>query len=265
MAEKRKRSNANANAVHAGAAKQQPSASVKQQNKTKKQKTGPLKKQPKQQPEKPAAPIRAGSNWLALKANIQHKGKKFSSGEKKTDLDVQAAKQRIKLDKQTKRKQAKSAEWIDNSQIVAMDCEMVGVGLSGKQSALARCSIVDFNGEVLYDKHVRPAEKITGKRATHLLALGTLWLTLSSALRLQTSERMSVASAHTRSRTPSLSSRFVQPCCRMIKPRTDDAFCYLLPVLEGGGQGHEGQDRGRPCAEKRFPGADVRSAQEHDP
>lgn len=169
MAEKRKRSNANANvAAKGGPAKQQTSASVKQQNKTKKQKTGPLKKQPKPQSEKtetPAAPIRAGSNWLALKANIQQKGKKFSSGEKKTDLDVQAAKQRIKLDKQTKRKQAKSAEWIDNSQIVAMDCEMVGVGLSGKQSALARCSIVDYNGEVLYDKHVRPAEKITGRKA----------------------------------------------------------------------------------------------------
>ena len=28
------------------------------------------------------------------------------------------------------------------SNIVALDCEMVGIGLSGKQSALARCSIV---------------------------------------------------------------------------------------------------------------------------
>jgi RNA exonuclease 4 len=28
--------------------------------------------------------------------------------------------------------------------IIAMDCEMVGIGLTGKQSALARCSIVRF-------------------------------------------------------------------------------------------------------------------------
>lgn len=162
MAEKRKRASVNAKAAANAGAKQE-STSVKQQNKSKKQKTATLKKQQQQhETEKSAAPIRANYNWLALKANIQHKAKKFSSGEKKTDLDVQAAKQRIKLDKHTKRKQAKSAEWIDNSQIVAMDCEMVGVGLSGKQSALARCSIVDFNGEVLYDKHVRPAEKITG-------------------------------------------------------------------------------------------------------
>lgn len=37
------------------------------------------------------------------------------------------------------------------SKYVALDCEMVGVGLDGKRSMLARCSIVDFDGEVLLD------------------------------------------------------------------------------------------------------------------
>jgi len=47
---------------------------------------------------------------------------------------------------------------------VAMDCEMVGVGPAGAMSALARCSIVDFAGNVLYDKHVRPVEKVVDYR-----------------------------------------------------------------------------------------------------
>lgn len=44
-----------------------------------------------------------------------------------------------------------------------MDCEMVGVG-PGRQSGLARCSIVDFHGSVLYDEFIRPEGKITDYR-----------------------------------------------------------------------------------------------------
>ena len=36
--------------------------------------------------------------------------------------------------------------------VVAMDCEMVGVGPSGTCSVLARVSIVDCEGKVLLDK-----------------------------------------------------------------------------------------------------------------
>lgn len=54
--------------------------------------------------------------------------------------------------------------------IVAMDCEMVGVGPSGTQSALARVSIVDGNGNVLLDRFVRPKEKVTDPR-THVTGI----------------------------------------------------------------------------------------------
>lgn len=37
------------------------------------------------------------------------------------------------------------------------------MGLGGKRSALARVTLVDFDGEVIYDQHVRPNEKITGE------------------------------------------------------------------------------------------------------
>lgn len=47
--------------------------------------------------------------------------------------------------------------------IVALDCEMVGVGKS-KKGSLARCSIVDYNGNVLYDQYVKPRKKVTDYR-----------------------------------------------------------------------------------------------------
>ncbi|RLN98773.1 hypothetical protein BBJ28_00016251 [Nothophytophthora sp. Chile5] len=115
----------------------------------------------------------ANSNWLALKSKIQQQNhhrpaaKGGKTVEKKHDLDVRAHKQRAKQEKQTRRQQERTAEWVDNSRIVAMDCEMVGVGLSGKTSVLARCSIVDYDGAVLYDKYVRPVEKVTDYR-THV-------------------------------------------------------------------------------------------------
>lgn len=50
------------------------------------------------------------------------------------------------------------------SHVLAMDCEMVGVGPGGKESALARVSIVDARGEVVLDTHVVVAEPVTDYR-----------------------------------------------------------------------------------------------------
>ncbi|XP_021232379.1 interferon-stimulated 20 kDa exonuclease-like 2 isoform X1 [Numida meleagris] len=50
------------------------------------------------------------------------------------------------------------------SKFVAIDCEMVGTGPGGRNSDLARCSIVDYEGDVLYDRYVRPAEPIVDYR-----------------------------------------------------------------------------------------------------
>ena len=58
--------------------------------------------------------------------------------------------------------------------VLAVDCEMVGVGADDR-SALARCSIVDSHGEVIYDSYVRPPlpvrtyrTKYSGIRKRHL-------------------------------------------------------------------------------------------------
>lgn len=47
---------------------------------------------------------------------------------------------------------------------VAMDCEMVGVGPDGEESILARVSIVNHFGKCIYDKFVKPTEKVTDYR-----------------------------------------------------------------------------------------------------
>ncbi|XP_041030818.1 apoptosis-enhancing nuclease-like isoform X2 [Carcharodon carcharias] len=47
---------------------------------------------------------------------------------------------------------------------VAIDCEMVGTGPCGRNTEVARCSIVNYQGDVIYDKYVKPEHPITDYR-----------------------------------------------------------------------------------------------------
>lgn len=47
---------------------------------------------------------------------------------------------------------------------MAIDCEMVGAGPKGHISQLARCSIVSYDGDVVYDKFIRPPMPVTDYR-----------------------------------------------------------------------------------------------------
>ncbi|SCV68010.1 BQ2448_131 [Microbotryum intermedium] len=59
----------------------------------------------------------------------------------------------------------KVAGWqMDVGQYLAIDCEMVGVGPEGVESTLARVSIVNYHGHVMYDSFVKPREKVTDYR-----------------------------------------------------------------------------------------------------
>ena len=49
-------------------------------------------------------------------------------------------------------------------EVVGMDCEMVGVKTGVRKQAVARCSIVDSDGKVLYDEYIKPDELITDYR-----------------------------------------------------------------------------------------------------
>ncbi|KAF8599926.1 ribonuclease H-like protein [Ceratobasidium sp. AG-I] len=50
---------------------------------------------------------------------------------------------------------------------LALDCEMVGVGEDGKESSLARASVVDFHGRVVLDEFVQQRERVTDYRTQY--------------------------------------------------------------------------------------------------
>ncbi|CAB9517807.1 Interferon-stimulated 20 kDa exonuclease-like 2 [Seminavis robusta] len=52
----------------------------------------------------------------------------------------------------------------DESLFVALDCEMVGVGLDGKQSALARVTIINWHGDVLMDEYIHQEREVADYR-----------------------------------------------------------------------------------------------------
>lgn len=81
------------------------------------------------------------------------------------DLLTQHATQQklaAKLSKTTSQNDALPPEV--KSKYVAIDCEMVGVGIDGQKSALARASAVDWDGKVLLDTYVRVQERVTDFR-----------------------------------------------------------------------------------------------------
>lgn len=47
---------------------------------------------------------------------------------------------------------------------LAVDCEMVEVGTSKKESALARVCVVNYLGDVIIDEYVRPEQRISDFR-----------------------------------------------------------------------------------------------------
>jgi len=51
-----------------------------------------------------------------------------------------------------------------SGKFIALDCEMVGVGVEGKESSLARVSIVNYHGAVLLDEIVQQRERVVDYR-----------------------------------------------------------------------------------------------------
>ena len=111
----------------------------------------------------------SGSNWLSLKSKLDEECNNPPGKRKRTDLS-EAAASRDKGDKadagpSQDPKKAVSEE--EKAQYVGLDCEMVGIGSSGKRSVLARACLVNFDGEVIYDSYVRPKEFVTDFRTKY--------------------------------------------------------------------------------------------------
>lgn len=90
---------------------------------------------------------------------------KSSKKIKKNDT-VKQRNRKITQQKQLKAREAAEQEISleEQSRFLALDCEMVGVGEGGLQSALARVSIVDYNNAVLFDTYVKVNEPVTDYR-----------------------------------------------------------------------------------------------------
>lgn len=85
-------------------------------------------------------------NQKQRKNNNQKKNKKQSNQKQKnqkTDQDVPVE---------------------ERSRYVALDCEMVGVGYAGRKSSLARVTVVDWDGRIVWDEFVRQEEEVTDYR-----------------------------------------------------------------------------------------------------
>lgn len=100
-------------------------------------------------------------------ANITHKKVTGANNwksflEKNKSLQV-ANKENDEFSVDVESEDAKSKRKKGNS-IVAIDCEMVGIGEGGKENMLARVSIVDSLGECLYDTFVKPTAPVTDYR-----------------------------------------------------------------------------------------------------
>ncbi len=93
-----------------------------------------------------------------------------------TKKKSQANNQRRRRTKNTKNNKKSSPKVIqfpteltpsEKSQYIALDAEMVGVGPYGQHSRLARITIVNYDGECIYDHHVQVLETVTDYR-THV-------------------------------------------------------------------------------------------------
>jgi hypothetical protein len=100
----------------------------------------------------------AATNWDALRAAMQ--SSKGSEGRKVKwpRLDVTAPPAVPQPDSRAPSATAAL------TRLLAIDCEMVGVGPDGTRSALARVSIVNSAGTVVFDSFVSPEEKVTDYR-----------------------------------------------------------------------------------------------------
>jgi len=132
------------------------------------------------------------SNWKKLLASgdVKHKKKKIpkvdyvkktKDGKKEIWFDIDKG----VLDSTTSKRDALDPKAAGdrkikflNSNVIAIDCEMVGVGFGGKKSVLARATVVSGNGDILLDEFCSSDEKVTDYRT---LISGVRWKDMKNA------------------------------------------------------------------------------------
>ncbi|KAK1608044.1 hypothetical protein QYE76_031717 [Lolium multiflorum] len=125
------------------------------------------KRTPKRKPKKKSAgPSVLNPNWAQLQSKLpastflgKRKRRPAPSPPPQPSPDPDAAEVSAKLEP--------ASDDTSLTKALALDCEMVGVGAGGSKSALARVTLVNSFGNVVYDEYVRPMERIVDYR-THI-------------------------------------------------------------------------------------------------
>ena len=66
--------------------------------------------------------------------------------------------------KQNNKKAEPALSQEERSRYIALDCEMVGVGFKGRSSSVARVTLVDWDGRIVYDEFVQQEQEVTDYR-----------------------------------------------------------------------------------------------------
>ena len=127
----------------------------------------PRTAQPKQRKRLPAV----DTNWKQLlqsgKVKPRTRRRKRPSQSKTTSSELSSSPSSVSTVRSScasfSAKMWASEEERETTRLVALDCEMVGVG-SDMQSRLARVCVVTEKGKVMLDKYCRPSERITDFR-----------------------------------------------------------------------------------------------------
>lgn len=111
------------------------------------------------------------SNWQKLKGKLTAQGVikpkvvvPEAEEHKIEGVDGKRKKKQLERESNVASIKAQHLRHFVKSKYIGLDCEMVGLGMNGKESALARCCCVDFDGNILYDKFVRPQGFVTDFR-----------------------------------------------------------------------------------------------------
>jgi len=106
-------------------------------------------------------------SWAELKKDKSKVGKVKTSRKsrskkkrKREDEEGGVTEEKGEREEDEKEEEEKVQSTISSSKpVIAIDCEMVGVGSSGSRSVLARCCLVDYDERVVYDKYVKCKER----------------------------------------------------------------------------------------------------------
>lgn len=113
------------------------------------------------------------SNWQKLKGKLTAQGivkpklpvvVESNQPVEESEIDSKRKKKHQQRESNVATINAQHFRSVVKSKYIGLDCEMVGLGLNGKESALARCCCVDFDGNIIYDKFVRPQGFVTDFR-----------------------------------------------------------------------------------------------------